>query len=174
MQEFDVVSNCACSNQRIYCLIWPESQWRAGCLPSCRVCKTGGSICSGKRATAHWCRSNFRAPMSGRRAGGRACCSWQGCAAWKFRLKRRPTECRFFTTSLENKVLGREYKRGHQEGLQEGRRGGRRVAVRQFIEKRFGALPEWASQRLSQASEQELSDFSDHLFDAQSLEELLR
>ena len=78
--------------------------------------------------------------------------------------------------------MGREYKRGRQEGLKEGlkeglhegRQEGERALLSQLIQKRFGSLPEWANQRLSQASEQELSNLSNRLFEAQTLEELLR
>lgn len=66
---------------------------------------------------------------------------------------------------LENKVLGREYKRGLQEG--------ERMLLRQMIEKRFGPVPEWASQHLEKLSESELGDLGLRLLDAQTLEELL-
>jgi predicted transposase YdaD len=79
---------------------------------------------------------------------------------------------------LENKVLGREYLRGRQEGLQEGRQEGRqegeRMLLRRQMEKRFGPVPEWASQRLAQLSEHDLGELSLRLFEAQTLEELLR
>jgi predicted transposase YdaD len=83
---------------------------------------------------------------------------------------------------LENKVLGREYLRGRQEGLQEGlqegrqegRQEGERMLLRRQMEKRFGPVPEWASQRLAQLSEHDLGELSLRLFEAQTLEELLR
>ena len=46
-----------------------------------------------------------------------------------------------FIDILENQVLGREYLRGE------------RNLLRLMIEKRFGTLPEWASQRLAQLTE---------------------
>jgi hypothetical protein len=62
---------------------------------------------------------------------------------------------------LENKVLGREFKRGE-------------VAVlRRLIEKRFGSLPSWAEQRLTSASAQQLEDLATRVLDAASLQELL-
>ncbi len=92
--------------------------------------------------------------------------------------KRMPV----FYDILENKVLGREYRRGHQEGLQEGlqegrhqgRQQGERTMLRRQIEKRFGSVPEWASQRLEELSEPELSDLGLRLLEAKTLEELLR
>jgi len=74
-----------------------------------------------------------------------------------------------FYDILENKVLGREYKRGLQEGRQEGER----TLLRLQIEKRFGSVPEWASQRLEKLSEPELGELGLRLFEAQTLEELL-
>jgi len=70
---------------------------------------------------------------------------------------------------LENKVLGREYKRGLQEGRQEGEL---RVLRRQ-IEKRFGPIPGWAEERLQTRSTPELDDVIERVLDARSLEDLL-
>jgi hypothetical protein len=62
---------------------------------------------------------------------------------------------------LENKVLGREFKRGE-------------VAVlRRLIEKRFGPLPSWVEQRLANASAGELEELATRILDAASLEDLL-
>ena len=66
-----------------------------------------------------------------------------------------------FIDTLENKVLGREYMRGE------------RHLLRQMLEKRFGALPEWASQGLEKMREPMLSDLGLRLLDAKSLEELM-
>lgn len=41
-----------------------------------------------------------------------------------------------------------------------------------MMQQRFGALPEWATQRLSQASEQQLSALAARLFESRTLEEL--
>ena len=70
---------------------------------------------------------------------------------------------------LENKVLGREFKKGLREGRQEGEL----AILRRQIEKRFGALPSWAEQRLSGASTEQLEGMATHVLDAASLEELL-
>jgi hypothetical protein len=70
---------------------------------------------------------------------------------------------------MENKVLGREYKRGLQEGLQEGER----TIVRRLIERRFGPLPAWANEKLASKSTAELEDLGLRVLDANSLEELL-
>ena len=98
----------------------------------------------------------------------------------------------------ENKVLGPAYKRaveeGHEKGLQEGRQEGVQkglqeglqkgrkeglhegqiILLRQLIEHKFGALPSWAEQRLSQSSGPELEQFGLRVLDAHTLEDLLR
>nr|MDQ2901396.1 DUF4351 domain-containing protein [Acidobacteriota bacterium] len=82
---------------------------------------------------------------------------------------------------MDNKVLGREYKRGLREGVQEGVQEGLRQGVQQgelsllhrIIEKRFGAVPAWAEERLSQLPPAELETLAVRLLDAKSLEDLL-
>jgi flagellar biosynthesis/type III secretory pathway protein FliH len=78
---------------------------------------------------------------------------------------------------LENKVLGREFKKGLQEGLQEGRQEGRQegelAILQRQIEKRFGSLPSWAEQRLAGASMEQLEELATRVLDASSLEELI-
>jgi len=67
---------------------------------------------------------------------------------------------------LDNKVLGREFKRGVQEG--------ELTVLRRQIEKRFGALPAWADERLGALTTTELEELSLRVLDARSLEDLLR
>ena len=63
---------------------------------------------------------------------------------------------------LDNKVLGREFKRGEL------------TVLRRQIEKRFGAIPSWAEERLAGRSPADLEDLSVRVLDAQSLEDLLK
>ena len=63
---------------------------------------------------------------------------------------------------LDNKVLGREFKRGEL------------TVLRRQIEKRFGAIPSWAEERLAGRSPADLEDLSVRVLDAQSLEDLLQ
>lgn len=70
---------------------------------------------------------------------------------------------------LENKVLGREFKKGLQEGRQEGEL----AILQRLIEKRFGSLPSWAEQRLAGESTEHLEELATRVLDAASLEELL-
>jgi hypothetical protein len=70
--------------------------------------------------------------------------------------------------------LGPIFKKGLQEGRREGRREGELTILRRQIEKRFGALPGWASDKLAALHASELEDLSERVLDAQSMEELLR
>jgi predicted transposase YdaD len=68
---------------------------------------------------------------------------------------------------LENKVLGREYKRGVKEG--------ELTLLRRQIQGRFGSLPDWAEVRLSKSSPAEIEVFGLRLLDSDvSLEEVLK
>jgi uncharacterized protein DUF4351 len=71
---------------------------------------------------------------------------------------------------MDNKVLGREFKRG----LQEGELKGELTVLRRLIEKRFGIMPRWAEERLAGRTTTELEELSERLLDAQSIEELLK
>jgi len=53
---------------------------------------------------------------------------------------------------LEHEVLGPLFRKRFEEGQQEGRQEGERTILRGLIEKRFGALPEWASEKLAMLS----------------------
>jgi hypothetical protein len=61
-----------------------------------------------------------------------------------------------------------------QRGLDEGRQEGELTILRRQIEKRFGALPAWATEKLAALPASELKDLSERVLDAKSLEELLR
>jgi hypothetical protein len=67
---------------------------------------------------------------------------------------------------LKNKVLGPAFKRGMEEGEM-------RILRRQ-IEKRFGAIPNWAEERLAGRSAAELEELSLRILDVPSIEDLLR
>ena len=78
---------------------------------------------------------------------------------------------------LDNKVLGREYKRGLEEGLQkgleQGLQRGELAVLRRQIEARFGPLPAWVDERLAKRSTEEIEDLAVRFLKAESLEELL-
>ena len=66
---------------------------------------------------------------------------------------------------LENKVLGREFKRGFREGHLR--------IIRPLIEKRFGPIPPWVEERLSNLSMDEIDALVYRLLDAPTLQDLL-
>ena len=75
---------------------------------------------------------------------------------------------------LDHEVLGREYKKGLREGQLQGQLQGELKDLRRLIEKRFGALPGWAEERLARQTATELEALSLRVLDAQSLEDLLK
>jgi hypothetical protein len=78
----------------------------------------------------------------------------------------------------ENEILGPPYikglEEGEQKGLQQGRQEGELVILRRLMQKRFGALPAWAEERLASRSAAELEELSDRVLEASSLEDLLK
>jgi hypothetical protein len=62
---------------------------------------------------------------------------------------------------LDNKVLGREYKRGEL------------AMLRRQIEARFGVTAEWLEERLRNRSAVEIEELGVRLLKAESLEDLL-
>lgn len=78
------------------------------------------------------------------------------------------------TSILEHDVLGPLFRKGQQEGRLEGRQEGELTILRRLIEKRFGALPAWANDKLNALSAAELEDLSERVLDAGSVEELLK
>jgi Domain of unknown function (DUF4351) len=63
---------------------------------------------------------------------------------------------------LDNKVLGREFKRGEL------------TVLRRLIEKRFGAIPSWAEERLTGRSAADLEELCVRVLDTKSMEDLLK
>jgi hypothetical protein len=88
-------------------------------------------------------------------------------------VEREARKMPIYIDILENKVLGREFKKGLQEGRQEGRQEGELAILRRQIEKRFGSLPSWAEQRLAGTSTEQLEELATRVLDAASLEDLL-
>ena len=74
---------------------------------------------------------------------------------------------------LDNKVLGREYKRGLDEGLEKGLQRGQTILVRRQLKRRFGPIPAWVEQRLKKATTDQLEAWAVKLLEAKSLKELL-
>jgi hypothetical protein len=66
---------------------------------------------------------------------------------------------------MDNKVLGREIKRGIVIGEAK--------MLRRMIEARFGPIPEWAEKQIGNRSVEEIEVLGVRLLNAQSLEDLL-
>jgi predicted transposase YdaD len=74
---------------------------------------------------------------------------------------------------MEHDILGPAIRQGLEQGLQQGLVKGEQTVVIRLIEKRFGAIPAWARQRLEAMSAPEVEETALRLLDARSLEELL-
>jgi hypothetical protein len=69
---------------------------------------------------------------------------------------------------LENRVLGREFKRGLEQGVQQGEL----TLLRRQIKERFGPIPQWAEDRLATRSAAELEELGVRVLKAKTIEEL--
>ncbi len=78
---------------------------------------------------------------------------------------------------MDNKVLGRERRRGieigREEGLHEGLQKGELKMLSRQIEKRFGKVPAWAADILEKKTTAELEELGLRILDVDSLESLL-
>ena len=79
-----------------------------------------------------------------------------------------------FIDIMENTVIGPAYKKGLEEGREVGWQEGELKILRRQIEKRFGAIPKWAEERMAARSAAELEELSVRIFDSASIEELLQ
>ncbi|MDQ6760359.1 MAG: DUF4351 domain-containing protein [Acidobacteriota bacterium] len=82
------------------------------------------------------------------------------------------------TEDIRNHSLfRREYEQGVQQGVEQGvEQGvqrGEQTILRRQIEKRFGAIPKWAVDRLETCRPSQLEELATKLLDVSSLEELL-
>jgi predicted transposase YdaD len=66
----------------------------------------------------------------------------------------------------------REGRKGGREGRQEGRQEGERLLLQKQLERRFGVLPLWVSERLAQATPEQLEAWALDLLDAADLGDL--
>jgi hypothetical protein len=67
-----------------------------------------------------------------------------------------------FNPIMDNKVLGREIKRGIN------------IVLHRLVEERFGPIPGWAEARINNCSAAELEALCVQVLHAESLEELLK
>ena len=74
----------------------------------------------------------------------------------------------------DHEVLGPMFIKAEQKGRQEGLQAGELTVLRRQIEKRFGALPSWAGEKLAAMPASELETLSERVLDAGSVDELLK
>jgi hypothetical protein len=67
----------------------------------------------------------------------------------------------------------RAEQRGERRGEQKGRQEGEATLLRRLLERRFGALPDWALDRIAAADTAVLEDWGLRVLDAGSLEDVL-
>lgn len=85
-------------------------------------------------------------------------------------VEKEASKMPILTDIMDHKVLGREFKRG----MQEGRLEGEALLLRRQIERRYGPIPAWANERLLKCSVAEIEALADRIFDAPTLEDLLK
>ncbi len=73
----------------------------------------------------------------------------------------------------EQRAEQRGEQRGEQKGRQEGRQEGEAALLLRQLERRFGALPDWARDRIASADTAALEDWGLRVLDAASLEDVL-
>jgi predicted transposase YdaD len=77
-----------------------------------------------------------------------------------------------YITSIERMGIEKGLQAGRQQGLQEGFQQGEAFLLTHLLVRRFGPLPGWATERLAQASREELEQWVERGLDAQRLEDV--
>jgi hypothetical protein len=75
---------------------------------------------------------------------------------------------------MDNPIIGPRIRPRRREGIEIGRKEGERAVVLRQVDKRFGAIPDWAKQKIEAMSLADLQDAELRLLDAPNLEDLLR
>jgi hypothetical protein len=73
-----------------------------------------------------------------------------------------------YITSIERMGI----EKGMQQGLQAGFQQGEAFMLTHLLTRRFGSLPGWATERLAQASREELEQWGERVLEAQRLEDV--
>ena len=63
------------------------------------------------------------------------------------------------------------FKEGIEQGIAKGIEQGELALLAKQLTKRFGSLPDWATEKLQQANREQLAVWADRIFDAESLEQ---
>ena len=77
-----------------------------------------------------------------------------------------------YITSIERMGIEKGIQQGWQQGLQEGFQQGEVFVLTHILTRRFGPLPGWATERLAQASREELEQWTERVLEAQRLEDI--
>ena len=89
-----------------------------------------------------------------------------GLRGWEEVLEREAKTVPVYIDIMKNKVLGRERRQGQLDGVL--------TLLRRQLDKKFGPIPTWADERLSQATVPEIEELAVRLLDTASLDELLK
>jgi len=103
--------------------------------------------------------------------------------SWRLRLEFRDStipdmpellEVRRMLEEKDDLPLWEQWRQeGKEQGIKEGVKEGERKALRLVLQERFGALPEWAEERLASTEEEQLIRWLGLAVSAPSLEQLL-
>ena len=75
---------------------------------------------------------------------------------------------------MENKVVGPMLLQAEERGLSKGRHEGMQGLLLELLTEKFGALPEWASDKLHSATGEELHAWAKRVVHSTSLADTLR
>jgi hypothetical protein len=81
-----------------------------------------------------------------------------------------PNEVRTMLSDIFSTEL--KQTRFYQDVFREGEKRGEYLLLKKQIIRRFGALPDWADERLANASSAQMESWAERIFDASSLEDL--
>ncbi|MEO5327446.1 MAG: DUF4351 domain-containing protein [Magnetococcus sp. THC-1_WYH] len=92
-----------------------------------------------------------------------------------FLIDTTPEEELFSLPKFEHR-LAQEHRNGHTEGERDGKKEGEKkgeakILTRQ-LQRRFGSIPDWASEKITQAELPSLENWSLRIFDAQTLDDV--
>jgi hypothetical protein len=77
------------------------------------------------------------------------------------------------TVDMGATIWGKElFNRGKMDGIQEGERKGEALILQRQLTKRFGTLPAWATDKITQAQSEQLEQWSLRVLEASTLEEV--
>jgi len=78
-------------------------------------------------------------------------------------------------TKQEDTVMLAQYirEKGFQDGEIIGEMKGRRILLEHQLTRRFGTLPDWGRERLTQATVEQLDRWGDRVLDAESIQAVL-